>query len=56
MIRDHKNTIYQMLSFIINTFQELPNFHLKSANLEIKRRHENLNNYDFIGVIIIHKN
>ena len=25
MIRDHKNTIYQMLSFIINTFQELPN-------------------------------
>ncbi len=25
MIRDHKNTIYRMLSFIINTFQELPN-------------------------------
>lgn len=24
MIRDHKNTIYRMLSFIINTFQELP--------------------------------
>ncbi len=28
MIRDHKNTIYRMLSFIINTFQELPNFQL----------------------------
>ena len=26
MIRDHKNTIYQMLSFIINTFQELPSY------------------------------
>ena len=25
MIRDHKSTIYQMLSFITNTFQELPN-------------------------------
>ncbi len=34
MIRDHKNTIYRMLSFIINTFQELPINYIVTENKE----------------------
>ena len=31
-------------------------FHLKPANLEIKRKHENLSVYDFMAVIIFDQN